>query len=281
MSNTSAAAKFDYEDNAHNLNNQEDAASLADAQLDRTQLAERHAHLIWAVIRRMARRLPSYVQCEDLYGVGALGLMDAIDKYDATKGTTFASYAAYRIRGAILDELRHRDPMPRVLRTRFKHSERLIESLRHRLGREPSEEEIAGAMDVSLERYQEFRLQVERATTVSYNDALAGYYNDGPSTGSPSASVPEPAEAFAPNQSTPETEGYEAFRQLLRREKIHLIADRLGKLEERDQIIMSLHYRDGLNFRQIGEVLNLTESRISQLHKAIILALRSQLKDMG
>ncbi len=238
-------------------------------------VAERYAYLIWAVIRRMARRLPSYVQCEDLYGVGALGLMDAVEKYDGSKGTSFGSYAAYRIRGAILDELRHRDPMPRVLRARFKHSERTIEELRGKLGREPEEQETADALGMSLDRYQDFRLQVERATTVSFNDALAGYYNDSPSNGSSSQS--ESGGNYMPDSSY--DEGFDAYRNLLRQEKMELITSRLRKLDERDQLIMALHYQEGLNFRQIGEVLELTESRISQLHKAIIMALRSQLVD--
>jgi RNA polymerase sigma factor for flagellar operon FliA len=244
-----------------------------------TKVAEMYAPLIWKVIGRMARRLPPYVQAEDLYGVGALGLIDAVDKFDATKSTGFASYAEYRIRGAILDELRHRDPMPRVLRGRFKEVARKLEALSHELGREPTEVEAAKAAGMSLKRYQEFRLQVERATTISYNDALAGYYTDGPASNGPNNRVPQANSAFNPDD-VDGPEEYEAFRLLLRQEKMDLIAERVSRLEERDQIIMALHYQEGLNFRQIGEVLGLTESRISQIHKAIIQALRSQLQDI-
>ncbi len=243
-----------------------------------TTVAEMYAPLIWKVIGRMARRLPPYVQAEDLYGVGALGLMDAVEKFDAEKGTGFASYAEYRIRGSILDELRHRDPMPRVLRGRFKEVARKLEQLSHVLGRDPTEVEAAAAVDMTLERYQSFRLQVERATTISYNDALAGYYTDGPISGGPGRRVPQANAAFATDKDE-DSDEYEAFHLLLRREKLSLIASRVQELEERDQMIMALHYQEGLNFRQIGEVLGLTESRISQIHKAIIHALRSQLVD--
>lgn len=244
-----------------------------------TMIAEMYAPLIWKVIGRMARRLPPYVQAEDLYGVGALGLMDAVDKFDATKSTGFASYAEYRIRGAILDELRHRDPMPRVLRGKFKEVARKLEALSQKLGRDATEVEAAEAVGMSLERYQEFRLQIERATTISYNDALAGYYTDGPVSGGPGNHVPRASAAFSPDSMSDYGDDYEAFQNLLRQEKLELIADRVQKLDERDQIIMALHYQEGLNFRQIGEVLGLTESRISQIHKAIIQALRSQLQD--
>ena len=242
-------------------------------------VAERFAPVIWKVIGRMARRLPPYVQADDLYGVGALGLMDAVDKFDASHGTSFASYSEFRIRGAILDELRHRDPMPRVLRNRFKGVARILETLRHELGREPTETEASEAVGMSLAQYQSFRLQVERATTVSYNDALAGYYRDGATSGGPSAHAPGAGSAFAVNSEPDSTADYAAFEKLFRREKLRLVADRISELDERDQIIMSLHYQEGLNFRQIGEILDLTESRISQIHKAIILALRAQLGD--
>lgn len=242
-------------------------------------VAERYAPVIWKVIGRMARRLPPYVQADDLYGVGALGLMDAVDKYDASHGTSFASYAEFRIRGAILDELRQRDPMPRVLRNRYKGISRELDKLRHTLGREPTEEESAEAAGMSLVQYQSFRVQVERATTVSYNDDLTGYYKDGGSTSGGGQSTSGAGAAFSKSCEPNSTADYAAFEKLFRREKLRLVATRIGELDERDQIIMSLHYQEGLNFRQIGEILGLTESRISQIHKAIILALRAQLSD--
>lgn len=238
-------------------------------------VAERYAPLIWKVIGRMARRLPPYVQAEDLYGVGALGLMDAVDKYNAEKGTDFAAYAEYRIRGAILDELRHRDPMPRVLRAKLKAVDRRIARLRHDIGREPTEMEAATAVGMSLERYQDFRLQVERATSVSYNDELGGYYNTGTTNQSSPTTHPSPI------SNERDGDAPEAFAKLLRREKLEMIAECIGEYEERDQLIMALHYQEGLNFRQIGEVLGLTESRISQIHKGIIMALRSQLSEVA
>ena len=242
-------------------------------------VAEKFAPLIWKVIGRMARRLPPYVQADDLYGVGALGLLDAVEQFDASKGTAFPSYAEYRIRGAILDELRHRDPMPRVLRNRFKQVARQLEKLRHEIGREPTEVEAAEVAGMSLGRYQSFRLQVERATTISYNDALAGYYAEGASSSGPARNAPVAGAAFSQELGSEANTDYAAFEDLFRREKLRLIADRISDLDERDQIIMALHYQEGLNFRQIGEILDLTESRISQIHKAILLALRSQLGD--
>jgi RNA polymerase sigma factor for flagellar operon FliA len=247
---------------------------------DRRQgaLAEKYAPLIWKVIGRMARRLPPYVQADDLYGVGALGLMDAVEKFDAQRGTEFAAYAEFRIRGAILDELRHRDPMPRVLRGRLKEIDRRVNKLRQNIGREPTEKEAAEAAEMNLATYQSFRLKVERATSVSYNDELAGFYTSGPSTATPGQV--SPTGSFPSISGAADSDGFDAFDKVLRREKLDMISERVSGLEERDQLIMALHYQEGLNFRQIGEVLGLTESRISQIHKAIIKALLAQLENV-
>ena len=261
------------------LNSHASLSPVENFDSSKDALAEKYAPLIWKVIGRMTRRLPPYVQADDLYGVGAIGLMDAVEKFDASRGTEFAGYAEFRIRGAILDELRHRDPMPRVLRGRLKEIDRRVHALRQDLGREPSEKEAAEVAEMSLSVYQSFRLQVERATTVSYNDELAGYYTPGPNTSSPGQVAPNPSAAFT-SVSGDVDGGYDAYEKLLRREKLDMISDRVSDLEERDQLIMALHYQEGLNFRQIGEVLGLTESRISQIHKAIIKALRAQLQSV-
>ncbi len=259
---------------------QEELNRIGDlCKTDPRAVAERFAPVIWKVIGRMARRLPPYVQADDLYGVGALGLLDAVEKFDASHGTSFAGYAEFRIRGAILDELRQRDPMPRVLRGRFKGVARELDSLRHDLGREPTESEAAEAVGMSLAQYQSFRIQVERATTVSYNDALAGYYREGATSSGPSMRPGRAGGPLSGSEMLDATADYGAFEDMFRNEKLRLVADRISDLDERDQIIMSLHYQEGLNFRQIGEILELTESRISQIHKAIILALRAQLSD--
>ncbi len=242
------------------------------------EVAERFAPLIGKVVGRMARRLPPYAQIEDLYSVGALGLMDAIEKFRADRCTDFACYAEHRIRGAVLDELRHLDPMPRVLRTRQKRADRALRRLTQELGREPSEVEAAAELEMSLGEYQDFRAQVERTCTVAYNDEAVDHHTGGASTSTPGQVAPVVNLAFLPEADDDFEGEYDAFKMLLRREKMELIARRIAQLDERDQLIMALHYQEGLNFRQIGQVLGLTESRISQIHKAIIMALRSQLE---
>ena len=128
---------------------------MTDLVDERRQLSEGHTHLIRKVINQIGMRLPPYVQREDLVGVAALGLLDAANKFDSSRGKRFASYAEYRIRGAILDELRARDPMPRVLRGKVKKLERTIDKLTRGLGRPPEDDEVAEAMGMRLAKFNE------------------------------------------------------------------------------------------------------------------------------
>jgi RNA polymerase sigma factor for flagellar operon FliA len=259
----------------------EDDGGLDDLS-DPKALAEQHTYLIRKVINQVAMRLPPYVQREDLIGVAALGLLDAAEKFDASKGKRFAVYAEYRIRGAILDELRHRDPMPRVLRGKAKRLERTIDELTRGLGRPPEDEEVARAMGIHLTKYHEMRLLIERASTVAYNEALTqGYASPGPN---PNREVSEGGTAsqpmVQPADGDAEPGEFGPLQDLMHRERVSALAEAISELDTRDQLILSLHYQENLNFRQIGEILGLTESRISQLHKGALLALKDKLMRM-
>jgi len=251
---------------------------VTDPITDRRELAEEHTYLIRKVINQIGMRLPPYVQREDLVGVAALGLLDAAEKFDSSRGKRFASYAEYRIRGAILDELRHRDPMPRVLRGKVKKLERTIDELTRGLGRPPEDDEVAEAMGMRLTKFHEMRLLVEHASTVAYNKTVSqGYTSSGslpkietPNAGS-SAVFPVPKDA------TSKSAGFGPLTDMLQKEQVKLLAEAIAELDTRDQLILSLHYQEDLNFRQIGEILGLTESRISQLHKGALMALKDKL----
>ncbi|MCA9563829.1 MAG: FliA/WhiG family RNA polymerase sigma factor [Myxococcales bacterium] len=252
-----------------------------DLDMERRELAEQHTHLIRKVINQIGMRLPPYVQREDLIGVAALGLLDAAQKFDSSKGKRFASYAEYRIRGAILDELRHRDPMPRVLRGKFKKLERTVDELTRGLGRPPEDDEVAKAMGIRLAKYHEMRLLVEHASTVAYNEGLTQNYPSGPTKLDNGDATS--AKALKPTKDDDDAEpgDFGPLTDLIRKEQIKLLSAAISELDTRDQLILSLHYQEDLNFRQIGEILSLTESRISQLHKGALLALKDKLSRLN
>lgn len=252
--------------------------SLAGMESDRRQLAEEHTYLIRKVINQIGMRLPPYVQREDLVGVAALGLLDAAEKFDSSRGKRFSSYAEYRIRGAILDELRHRDPMPRVLRGKVKKLERTIDALTRGLGRPPDDDEVAEAMGMKLAKYHEMRLLVEHANTVAFNEAMSQSYSAAGTTSEIDVGEGSSSTALGAHpDGDARTGDYGPLQDLMRKEQIRLLSDSIGELDTRDQLILSLHYQEELNFRQVGEILGLTESRISQLHKSALRALKDKL----
>ena len=245
---------------------------------DSRNLAEEHTYLIRKVINQIGLRLPPYVQREDLVGVAALGLIDAAEKFDASRGKRFASYAEYRIRGAILDELRHRDPMPRVLRGKVKKLEKTIDRLTRGLGRPPEDDEVAEAMGMRLNKYHEMRLLVEHASTVAYNEAMSQSYASSGTVSKEEVGEGVTQKALGAHPDGDAKSGdFGPLQDLMRKEQVRLLADAIAELDTRDQLILSLHYQEDLNFRQVGEILGLTESRISQLHKGALCALKDKL----
>jgi RNA polymerase sigma factor for flagellar operon FliA len=243
------------------------------------QLAEEHTHLIRRVINHIGLRLPPYVKREDLVGVAALGLFDAAQKFDASRGKRFAAYAEFRIRGAILDELRHRDPMPRVLRGKVKRLERTVDELIRELGRSPEDDEIAQAMGMHLQKYHEMRLLIEHASTVAFNETAPHALGSSALLGDTrEAGGSMLANIRISDSGESEPVDYGPLQRLMHKERVRVLANVISELDTRDQLILSLHYQESQNFRQIGEILGLTESRISQLHKGALLALKDKLR---
>lgn len=263
------------------LGEPESVADKTDVQSteENRELAEQHTYLIRKVINQIGLRLPPYVQREDLIGVAALGLLDAAKKYDEARGKRFSVYAEYRIRGAILDELRHRDPMPRVLRGKAKRMEQAIDELTRGLGRPPEDDEVAGAMGLRITKYHEIRLLIERANTVAFSETVSqGYASRPASQGLDLTADGTDSVAMSKTETVDGEAAYGPLRRLMKKERVAALADAISELDTRDQLILSLHYQEDLNFRQIGEILKLTESRISQLHKGALLALKDKLE---
>jgi RNA polymerase sigma factor FliA len=229
-------------------------------QGEREEILRRYLPLVRRVVQRLAVRKPPHIEIDDLVSWGIVGLLDAIEKYDPAKEALFSTYAQFRIRGAILDHLRSLDWVPRSVRQKAALIEKVSHELEGRLGRPPTEDEIAGELEMSLTEYQELLGKVGEMTLFSLEDLGFG-------TGE---------ERFTHEQDDEEAEA-DPLRALLSQERVHLVADAIGRLPEREKLVVSLYYNEDLTMKEVGGVLGLTESRVSQLHSQAMLRLKRYL----
>ncbi len=229
--------------------------------LDRESVVERYGQMVRRAAAQMMARLPANVDIDDLVQAGMIGLLDAESRFDAGQGTQFETFALQRVRGAMLDELRGGDWMPRSVRRNQRTIERAIHVLEQRLKRPPGESEIAAHLQLSLADYQQFLLDAKGAQLIYLEDANG----DEGEEGLLERSVP--SQAALPLERL----GDQRFRSAL--------IESIEHLPEREKLVMSLYYEEGLNLKEIGAVLGVTESRISQLHTQAVGRLRSQLKN--
>ncbi len=223
----------------------------------RDALIERHLALVKYTAMWIAGRLPSHLRVDDLYSAGMLGFLDAVEHYDPERGVSFSAYAGPRIRGAILDDLRRLDCVPRRVRRLIREAERTIESLMHRLGRAPGEEEIASELGMEVGEYRD--LLVHAATLLSLNAPVDGDHGSAPI---------DLLEDHGPNPlSSLETD-----------ERRALLGRLIERLPMRERQVLALYYQEDLTMQEVGRVLGLTESRISQIHSSAILRLRTAMR---
>lgn len=227
--------------------------------LDKEQHLTEFAPLVKRIAHHMMAKLPACVQVDDLIQAGMIGLLDAIDRYQGSLGAKFETYAVQRIRGAILDELRQADWLPRSLRKNMRSIEAAVSVLEQRFGRSPNEQELADELSMSLAEYQE-TLQESRGCQLIYYEDFTGQDGDNFLDHHCQDSQSNPLEMLLD----------ENFRTGL----IKAIED----LPQREKMVMGMHYEQELNLREIGEVLGVSESRVCQLHSQAIARLRSQLK---
>ena len=212
----------------------------------------------------MISRLPASVELDDLVQVGLIGLIEAAQQFDAAQGVLFETFASQRIRGAMLDELRRLDWLPRQARRNARQIEEAITRLEQENGRPPREEEVAGALQMTLADYQAALFDCKGHQLLYYED-----FSSADEDGSASAFVDNVADE---RQSDPlETLRDGRFRQQL--------VEVIGQLPERDQLVMSLYYQQELNLKEIGAVLGVTESRVSQLHSQAVARIRARLQE--
>jgi RNA polymerase sigma factor for flagellar operon FliA len=218
------------------------------------RLADRYMSIVRRHAYRLARRLPSHVNVEDLMGAGYLGLADALNKYDRSGPDRFEAYADCRIRGAMLDELRSYDPLSRDLRDLNNKIVATVRKLTSELGRPPEESEIAANLDIPVEAFRDRLAKLAFGGLVSL-DTTGGDGSDGFEIGDDSADW--------------------ADAQLLRGERRERLSDAVGMLPERLQNLLKLYYEQDYTLREIGEMLGVTESRACQLHAEAIIRLRA------
>ncbi|MCL2478638.1 MAG: RNA polymerase sigma factor WhiG [Treponema sp.] len=230
----------------------------------RESFIKQYAPLVKYVAGKVAVGMPSNVEFDDLVGYGVFGLLDAIDKFDPEKNVKFKTYAVQRIRGAIFDELRSIDWVPRSVRQKTRQVEEAIGTLEARLGRTATDQEIAGALGMGEDEYIKTMIKISGTSILSIHEVwYSGDENDKVSIGDSIES---------PSSLNPEVM---AERDEIRR----VIVEAINELPDNEKKILVLYYFEDLTLKEIGQVLGVTESRVSQLHTKAILRLRSRLKN--
>jgi len=231
----------------------------------REQLLLLNLPLVHHIARRMVGALRGGVELDDLVGAGTMGLMGAVENFDPDRGLAFSTFAAPRIRGAILDDLRRRDHASRSVRRK----ERCLASARQALGqahmRAPSDVEVAGELGIEVERLWDWMQDTEGARTVSL-DAPVGQDHEG--------------ERGAPRQ-LPGAAGEEVEEALEREQLVDILQGALLELKEQERVVLSLYYFEEMKLREIAEVLGVTESRVSQVRTKALGVLRERLARLG
>lgn len=229
-------------------------------QAARDRLIEHYAPLVKFVAGRIGAGLPSSVDPGDLVSAGVFGLIDAVERFDPDRGVKFETFAVPRIRGAVFDGLRSLDWVPRSVRARAREVETAFSELESKLGRAPSDEELSGHLRISGTEFQRWLSSIASTTVGPLDRALAA--------------GAEPRSLIG---DTPESPGSVVEESDLRR----LVRQEVLRLPEREKLVMSFYYDEGLTLAEIGSVLGVTESRVSQIHTKAVLHLRARLAAAG
>jgi len=223
------------------------------------EIIEQHSTLVKRIAHHLLARLPSNVVLEDLIQAGMVGLLEAAKKYDASKGASFETYAGIRIRGSIIDEVRRGDWTPRSVHRNGRRVSDAIQIIESRTGRDAQDGEVAAELNISVTEYHALLKDSAESRLFSF-DKLTGPQDEGP------------GEGVASNEPDP-SEEYE------QKDFIKAIAREIQGLPEREKLVLSLYYDQELNLKEIGKVLGVSESRVSQIHSQAALRLRSRLKE--
>ena len=230
----------------------------------REQLVVAYSPLVKYVAGRMSSGLPAHVEEADLISYGLEGLINAIERFDPEREIKFETYAITRIKGQIIDALRQLDWVPRSVRARAREIERAHAKLEHRLHRTPTDEEIATELGISTEEFQESLLRISNSTVVALDELWSVSDSSGDQV------------SLLDTLQDPDAPDPEAL--LDASEVKDRLSDAIAALPEREKLVIALYYYENLTLREIGEVLGVTESRVSQLHTKAVLRLKSRLQ---
>lgn len=224
---------------------------------------EQYAYLVKRIAHHLAVRMPASVQLDDLVQAGMLGLLEAARKFDGDRGASFETYAGIRIRGAMVDEMRRGDWVPRSVHRNARRIVQAMNAVAARTGRDATDTEVAAEMNVSLEQYHIMANDSVAGRLFSYDETVDDEDDDDDDSGQ--TSISEPLRGPA------ETVQRQAMQQAL--------ADAIDTLSEREQLVLSLYYDEELNLKEIGQVLGVSESRVCQIHAQAALRLKKKLGD--
>ncbi len=228
----------------------------AQGRIKQGELLNQYMPLVRRQALTLQVRLPASIELDDLIQAGMVGLLEALGRFDATQGATFATFASQRIRGAMMDELRTRDWLPRSVRRSARAVDDAVRRLEQQLGRPPEEGEIARDLDMPLSEYQQLLNDTNSGQLLPFEELVA----EG------AESVKEEATNLP-------------FDQFLDQQQRQSLIDAIDALPEREKLLMALYYQEELNLKEVGAVLGVTESRVSQLHSQAISRLRARLYD--
>ncbi|WP_426110162.1 RNA polymerase sigma factor FliA [Massilia sp. PWRC2] len=229
---------------------------------DKNQLLTDNMPLVKRLAHHMKAKLPPSVEVDDLVQAGMIGLLDAISRYEETHGAQFETYAVLRIRGAMLDELRNSDWLPRSMRQNMRKIEAAMASLQQKLGHAPTESEVAKSLKLSLADYQDMLADGGGHQLVYYEDFHDNEGND------------SFLDRYAVDDDDP-------LRALLDTDFRQAVIDAIDALPPREKILMGLYYEEEMNLKEIGAVMGVSESRVSQLHTQAVARLRATLREQA
>ena len=230
---------------------------------EREKFLESYIPLVKYIASRVIIGKNKYVEYEDLVGYGMIGLMDAMKKFDESKGMKFSTYASIRIRGAMIDEIRKNSPVSKTIMDKLNRFNNGVEELQRKLLREPTTKEICEALNITAEEVYEIERYINYISIVSLDEVIFSDDDDIKIMG------------IIEDQNSPSPE-----RDLEEKEEIEVLHSAIKELNEKDQIVLSLYYYEGLTLKQIGAVLDVSESRVCQLHARAIRNLRANMKKL-
>ncbi|MEX0799417.1 MAG: FliA/WhiG family RNA polymerase sigma factor [Bacteriovoracaceae bacterium] len=244
------------------LKNLKDYRCVMDPQV-KDQVIVEYAPLVKFIAQKIASRLPSNIELDDLISCGVIGLMDAIQKFDPTRDNKFKTYAEFRIRGAILDELRSQDWVPRSVREKSKQLEKAYAKLEREFGRPANDDEMCKELECSLEDFHDMVNKSKSVSLLNIDDSAS--FNRGDKK--LMMGLLEHRRSSNP------------FSAVNYKSAQNIIKEGIKALPEKQRLVLSLYYFEDLNLKEIGQVLDVTESRVSQLHTQAILKLKAKLKN--